>query len=67
MTTTPAEEDLLLPCEVAALVDTAERTLRYWRAKGKGPAYRRVVKGYRETIQYERAAVEAFIAERRSA
>jgi hypothetical protein len=50
--------DLLNENEAAELLDTAVRTLRNWRALGKGPKYRKV--GQR-MVRYHRVDLAAFI------
>jgi len=51
--------DLLDEREAAAILRTAVRTLRNWRALRKGPRFRRV--GQR-MVRYHRADLLAFIA-----
>ena len=48
---------LLTPKQVAALLGVSERVLRMWRAKGYGPAHRRVGKKF---VKYEEPAVLAW-------
>lgn len=50
--------DLLDEKEAAAILHTAVRTLRNWRALGKGPRYRKI--GQR-LVRYHRADLAAFI------
>lgn len=55
--------DYLTVQEVAALLRTSAETVRYWRHIGKGPTSFKV--GRR--VLFERAEVERFIEEARSA
>jgi hypothetical protein len=54
-----APGDLLDENEAAAILNTAVRTLRNWRALRKGPRYRKI--GQR-LVRYHRADLAAFIA-----
>ncbi len=51
--------DLVDEREAAAILDAEVRTLRNWRALGKGPRFRKV--GQR-MVRYHRADLAAFIA-----
>ena len=51
--------DLVTETEAAAILNTAVRTLRNWRALRKGPRYRKI--GER-MVRYHRADLAAFIA-----
>jgi len=50
--------DLLDETEAAAILNTAVRTLRNWRALRKGPRYRKI--GQR-MVRYHRADLLAFV------
>ena len=52
--------DLVDETEAAAILDTAVRTLRNWRALGKGPRYRKI--GQR-MVRYLRSDLRAFIGD----
>lgn len=61
MATTAGAPERLIPLrEVAELLGVAEETLRYWRARGEGPAS--FVVGRRNVV-YRSSAVAAYIAE----
>lgn len=49
---------VLTPKQVAELIGVTERVLRLWRAKGYGPAFRRVG---RKFIKYDEPAVLAWL------
>ena len=51
--------DLVDEREAAAILDAEVRTLRNWRALGKGPRFRKI--GQR-MVRYHRADLAAFIA-----
>lgn len=53
--------DTLTSAEAAMLLGITPETLAAWRHRGKSPKYTRT--GHR-TVTYDRADVEAFIAER---
>lgn len=53
--------DLLTPEQVAEMFTLSTNTLKWWRCKGKGPAYTKV--GGR--IRYEKKDVERFITQSR--
>jgi hypothetical protein len=55
----PSPGELVDELEAAAILDSAVRTLRNWRALGKGPKYRKI--GQR-LVRYHRADLAAFIA-----
>lgn len=53
--------DTLTSAEAATLLGIAPETLAAWRHRGKSPRFTRT--GHR-TVTYDRADIEAFIAER---
>jgi predicted DNA-binding transcriptional regulator AlpA len=55
--TLPAPGELVDEQEAAAILSTAVRTLRNWRALGKGPRYRKI--GAR-MVRYHRADLAEF-------
>lgn len=57
MATSPSDEELLTPAEVAEEWGVPEKTLRNWRHIGRGPAYVRVSGKH---IRYRRSDLQRF-------
>jgi hypothetical protein len=51
--TIPQDAEWLTPAQLAALLQTSERTLRNWRAAGKGPTFIK----HGNTIRYRKASL----------
>ena len=55
------DEELLTPEEVAGILKVSPRTLRNWRASGKGPPYLKL----EGSVRYRRGDVRAWIRQAR--
>lgn len=51
------EHEWMLPCEVAQMLRTKERTLENWRLAGTGPDYYRKGPGNKSQVLYRRLDV----------
>lgn len=56
-------DTLLTPREAAEILRIAPRTLETWRRRGDGPSFVRIPSG----VRYQRADLEAYLAESRVA
>lgn len=55
------EHEWMLPCEVAEMLRTTERTLENWRVAETGPDYYRKGPGHKAQVLYRRMDVRVWL------